>query len=194
MLFPAVAIGQVYYTYPDADILEDGKVTGGPYLAGGERLFRTALFARLGISKYLEAGLETQADYDHGEWMWGMGVDAKIGLFPKEAKFPFDMSVNTGFGFRIGDTTDSYQIPVGLLMSSPYTTDAGNSLIPYGGVYLLILDTRVTTPTGDVSDSDLDVELRLGLRYTTASRVDMWGAVNLGHSALFQVGFVFGFR
>lgn len=193
-LLPAVAWGQVYYTYPSADILDDRAVAAGPYFAGGDRLFRTALFARLGVSKYLEAGLETQADYDHSEWLWGMGVDAKFGLFPEEARFPFDMSFNAGFGFRIGDTTDSFQIPIGLLMSSPYKTDGGSSLTPYGGVYLLITDTRVDTPTGRDSNRDLDVELRLGLGYATVKGLDLWGSVHLGREALFQIGFIFGVR
>ncbi|MCZ6767035.1 MAG: hypothetical protein O7D32_08890 [bacterium] len=193
-LLPAVAWGQVYYTYPSADVLDDRAVTAGPYFAGGNRLLGTALFARLGVSKYLEAGLETQVDYDHSEWLWGMGVDAKLGLFPAEARFPFDMSFNTGLGFRIGDTTDSFQIPIGLLMSSPYKTDGGNSLTPYGGVYLLITDTRVDTPTGKASDRNLDVELRLGLRYTTVNRLDLWGAIHLGREALFQIGFIFRVR
>ena len=189
-----MAKGQVYYTYPSADVLDDGLVTAGPYLAGGDRLFRTALFTRFGISKYLEAGLESQVDYNNSEWLWGIGVDAKFGLFPDAAKVPFDMSFNTGFGFRVGDTSDSWQVPIGLLMSSPYETDGGSRLLPYGGVYLLIIDTITRSPTGDVSNQDLDVELRLGLRYTTVKKLDLWGAIHIGHDVLFQVGFIFVIR
>jgi hypothetical protein len=67
----------------------------------------------------------------------------------------------------------------------------GDVLTPFLGVYLLIVNVDIDLPQGSFSDTDVDVELRTGLRYTLASDLDLYGSFHLGRDALFALGFVF---
>lgn len=185
------ALGQVFYSFPSGDVLDDGETAIGPYVAGGD-LFRLGGFARTHISTYLDAGIEVLADLDDSDWFGGMGVDAKFRLFPETNKIPFDLSGNAGFGFIRNKDASLLQFPVGAIISSPYELDSGNILTPYLGVYLLIVNTEVERADGSKStNTDVDAELRGGLRYQLSSGLDIYGALHIGRDALALVGFIF---
>ena len=93
-------------------------------------------------------------------------------------------------GFISGSGFTLVQVPVGAIVSSPFKLDSGKVLIPYLGVYLLIVNTDVDRGPflASDSDTDLDAELRGGVRYELEGRLDLFGTLNVGQQTLFAVG------
>ncbi len=187
----APAFGQVFYAFPNAPVVGSGELATGSYAAIGENeLFRLGGYVRLAIAKYWDAGVEVLLDVRNGNVMAGAGLDVKLAAFPSTKAIPFDLSLNTGVGF-IGDSDFTLiQVPIGALISSPFELDSGRVLVPYLGVYLLIVDIdRDRGPSSpDISDTDLDAELRGGVRYELEGRLDLFGTLHIGRDALFALG------
>jgi hypothetical protein len=67
--------------------------------------------------------------------------------------------------------------------------DNGRQLVPYLGVYLLIVDTKIKIDgVPDSSDTDLDVEMRGGAKYSLASGPEVFAALHLGRDWMVVVG------
>ena len=184
------AAGQVFYQYPDAKVLATGQSAVAPYLAiGDDELVRFAGAGRVGFATYLDVGLEVMLEYVSGDWWGGIGGDAKFQMFPDSPTLPFDLSLEAGLGYREGNSIQQIHVPLGAVVSSPFSNDSGTILTPYMGVYLLIIETEYST----VSDTDLEVELRGGVRYVRPSGLDLFATFQVGYEALFAVGTVFSF-
>ncbi len=190
---PSSVLAQVFFVYPDARVVGKGALVAGPYLGIGEDdLIRLAGYGRWGLASYLDVGAEVLVDNASSEWRGGAGVDVKFSLFSSAASLPFDLSANTGIGFLSGDGNRLIQVPVGGVISSEYETDGGRVFAPYLGVYVLFVDTRVDRGAQpDLTDTDVDVELRAGLRYVLNPETDLFGALQVGRNAVFYVGLNF---
>lgn len=191
LLYQVPASAQVFYTFPNAPVVESNRVLTGSYAALGENdLFRLGGYGRLAIAEYFDAGLEVLLDIVDGDALGGAGVDVKLAAFPSTSAIPFDLSLNTGVGFISGSGFNLVQVPVGAIVSSPFKLDSGKVLIPYLGVYLLIVNTDLDRGPFQISDSDtdLDAELRGGVRYELEGRLDLFGTLNVGRQTLFAVG------
>lgn len=187
---------QVFYEYPGAPVIGvQQQWAFGPYLSiGDNELLRFGGYGRLNMTPHLDVGVEVLVDDVSGNFRSGAGLDAKLNLFPPNSSLPFDLSVNAGLGFVSGDNTTIVQAPVGGIISSPFRLNSGRLMTPFMGVYLLIVNTEVQDNNGNeiFSDTDLDVEMRTGLRYTLNHEVDVYGSLHLGRDTLFLVGFNFG--
>jgi hypothetical protein len=65
-------------------------------------------------------------------------------------------------------------------------------LVPYLGVYLLIVDTEFDRPSRpNQSDTDIDAELRGGLKYTLSAGPDIFVAGHVGRGEKVMVGISF---
>lgn len=195
MLFSAHFVAaQVFYQYPDAAVIKAGEFVVGPYLAAGDdELFRFGGYARMNVTKYFDVGGELLFDSADGDERWGGGGDLKFSLFPPTSAIPFDLSVTAGIGAISSDAIDIVQFPLGAIISSPFRLeDSGNILIPYLGVYMLLVDTDVNRgQTGNVSDTDLDAELRGGVSYALSSGPSIYVGFQLGRDTLVTVGATF---
>jgi hypothetical protein len=185
------AFGQVFYAFPNAPVVGSRELATGSYAAVGENeLFRLGGYGRLSVAKYLDAGVEVLLDVQDGDVMGGAVLDVKLAAFPSTKAIPVDLSLNTGVGF-VGDSDFTLiQVPVGAIISSPFKLDSGKVLVPYLGVYLLIvdIDRDLAPPRADISDTDLDAELRGGVRYELEGRLDLFGTLHIGREALFALG------
>ena len=181
---------QVFYQYPDGAIIKAGGFVAGPYLTIGDNdLFRAGGFGRMNATKYFDVGFELLLDSADGDERFGAGGDLKFTFFPEEASIPFDLSMTTGIGAISGDAIDVVQIPLGGIISSPFQLDNGNILVPYLGVYMLYVDTDFKQDSApDMSDSDLDVEMRAGLRYSLSSGPDLFVGFHLGRDTTVTIG------
>ena len=189
LLYQVPASAQVFYTFPNAQVVESNRVVTGSYAALGENdLFRLGGYGRLAVAEYFDAGLEVLLDIVDGDVLGGAGVDVKLAAFPSTSAIPFDLSLNTGVGFISGSGFTLVQVPVGAIVSSPFKLDSGKVLIPYLGVYLLIVNTDMDRGPFQASDTDLDAELRGGVRYELDGRLDLFGTLNVGRETLFAVG------
>lgn len=193
LVAPRNSLGQVFYQYPDAGVVKAGSFVAGPYgAAGDQELFRFGGFGRMNATKYLDVGLEFLLDSANGDGRWGAGGDLKFELFPETNAIPFDLSVTGGVGVISSDEVDILQVPIGGAISSPFQMDSGNILALYLGVYMLIVDTKIDR--GDlpkITDTDLDVEARGGVRYSLTAGPDIFVGFHLGRDAMVTVGAIF---
>jgi hypothetical protein len=189
-LIPARTIAQVFYQFPGAPVVKAGEFATGPYFTiGDDEIFRLGGFARMNATKYFDVGAELLFGSMDGDGQWGGGVDIKFSLFPPTASIPFDLSATAGAGAVSGDAARIIQVPFGGIISSPFTLDNGGQLVPYLGVYMLIVDTKIKIQNvPDTSDTDIDVELRGGLKYTLAAGPDIFAAFHIGRDGLFMIG------
>jgi hypothetical protein len=187
------ATAQVFYQYPDAAVIKAGEFVTGPDLVVGDHaLYRAGGFARMNVTKYFDVGFELLGESADGDERWGAGGDLRFAFFPETNAIPFDLSMATGVGVIKNENTQIIQIPLGGIISSPFQLDQGNILVPYLGVYMLFVDTKLRRGgEPDFSDSDLDVEIRAGLRYSLSAGPDIFVGFHLGRDALVTVGMSF---
>jgi hypothetical protein len=187
------ASAQVFYQYPEAPVVPSSQIATGPYVSIGEnKLFRAGGFIRMNATKHMDVGFELLADSYDGTGRGALGTDLRLSIFQSYKAIPFDLSVGVGLGFMTGGDVRSVEAPISSVISSPFKSDSGNTLVPYLGVYLVIVNTKVDLPGGrDMSDTELDVELRGGVRYTLASGTDLFLSLFVGREAqaMFGVGF-----
>lgn len=187
------ASAQVFYQYPEAPVVPPGQIATGPYVAIGEnKLFRAGGFIRMNATKHLDVGFELLADSYDGQGRGGLGADLRLSIFQSYQAIPFDLSVGAGVGYVTGGDVSQIDVPIGAVISSPFKSDNGNTLVPYLGVYIVIMDAQVDLPDGrESSDTDLDVELRGGVRYTLSAGPDLFLSLFVGREAqvMFGVGF-----
>ncbi len=190
LFFPSRVSSQVFYQYPGAPVVKAGEFVTGPYFAIGEHeTFRFGGFGRMNATEYADVGFELLFNVSEGDWAYGAAGDVKFGVLPTTDRFPFDLSVTAGLGAITRDNFRLIQFPVGGIISSPFKLERGNTLVPYLGVYLLIVDTKLERENApDIKDTDVDVELRGGLRYTLTAGPDLWAAVHLGRDTMVMVG------
>ena len=68
------------------------------------------------------------------------------------------------------------------------------SALAYGGIYLLFDHVKIDAPEGapedyDDSDSDFDVELRIGASAEIVKRGSVFAALHAGNGTMFFLGF-----
>jgi hypothetical protein len=190
---PGSSAAQVFYQYPDGDVMKAGEfVLGSNFTVGDHELFRFGGFARMNATKYFDVGFELLFDTLDGDERYGFGGDLRFALFPETNAIPFDLSLATGIGMIKGDNVRIAQIPLGAVISSPFRLDTGNILVPYLGVYVLFIDTEIERAhVPNISDTDLDVEIRGGLRYSLSAGPDLFVGFHLGRDTLVTVGMSF---
>lgn len=192
-ILPGKPLAQVFYQYPDAAIIRAGEFVVGPYLAVGDNeLFRFGLFSRMNATRYFDVGFDILLDSMDGEERFGAAGDLRFDVFPETKAIPFDLSLVTGIGLISNNNVRVFQVPLGGVISSPFELDRGNVIVPYLGVYLLLVDTKIDRgPAPDLSDTDLDVEMRAGLRYSMSAGPDLFVGFHLGRDDLVTAGVSF---
>jgi hypothetical protein len=193
VFLPSHVFSQVFYQYPEAPVVNAGEFVTGPYFAFGENeTFRFGGFGRMNATEYFDVGFELLFNTIEGDWSYGAAGDVKFGVLPTTERFPFDLSLTAGLGAITRNDFRLIQFPFGGVISSPFELDRGNTLVPYLGVYLLVVNTKIDVTGGSsVTDTDVDVEARGGLRYTLSAGPDIWGAVHLGRDTQVMVGMSF---
>jgi hypothetical protein len=193
LFYGSNAAAQVFYQYPEAPVVPPGQISTGPYVAIGEnKLFRAGGFIRMNATKHFDVGFEILADSYDGTGRGGIGADGRLSIFSDYNAIPFDLSVGAGVGYLTGGDVSMIDVPLGVVVSSPFKSDAGNELVPHLGVYFTITNVQVDLGGGrESSDTDIDVELRGGARYTLSAGPDIFLSFFVGREALvmFGVGF-----
>ena len=180
----ATASAQVFYEYPGAPVVTENEPVIGTCLGIGDELFRIDGYARFNLSPTMDLGLELLFDNFDENWRYGAGGDVKYAIVPKDVTMPFDLSLNGGFGFESGNDITTLVFPVGGLISRPLELSSGRTLVPYGGVYLLLVHTSV----GSFSNTESDVELRGGANFNVDDQADLFAALHLGAGTMFYIG------
>ena len=187
----SLARSQVFYAYPGAPPVTDVAPAIGTTVGLGDDLFRLVGYGRFNLSEAADLGLEIVVDEFHDDWRYGAAGDVKFGIVPKNSTLPFDLSFNVGFGFQSGNDVTNINIPLGAVISTPVELVSGHSIVPYGGVYLLIMHASFDLPPqsrGDDSDTDTDIELRVGTSLLIGDTTGFFATLHIGDETMFYLG------
>jgi hypothetical protein len=186
---------QVFYQYPEAPVVTDSQpAAGGIFGVGENSLLRFLGYGRFDINRSFDLGLELVLDnqdtFTSSSWRFGVGADAKYSIRPDSTVLPFDLSALAGFGFQSGGDLTNFDFPVAGVISRALELENGRRVVPYGGVYVIIRHASFS-PQGlpSSSNTDVDLELRLGTSVELWEAGDAFLAVHLAEQFLFTVGF-----
>ena len=143
----------------------------------------------MGIAKDLDAGIELLGQTLNDRTMAGAAADLKLRLFPATPALPFDLSLNGGVGFASGDGAEILQAPVGAVVSAPFEMDSGRTIVPHVAVYVLTVRSKFDRGREpETTDTDVDVELRTGVGFPVATKMDLFFALHVGRDAVVTIG------
>lgn len=198
--FASTADAQVFYAYPGAPPVKADQPAIGADIGFGDDLFRLLGHGRFNVMSTSDLGLEVIFDkadspVEANVWRWGFGADYKLAIVPKDStSMPFDLAINAGFGYQNGGDTWNIRFPVGGMISRPLQLKGDRALVPYGGVYVLFEYAKWNWPsgiTGDNSDFEVDVELRVGTGFEIAKSALAYATLYLGAGTKFYLGINF---
>lgn len=191
-LAPGAVRAQVFYLYPGAPVVPREDAALGGTVGFGSHLVRLLGYGRFNINPVADLGLEIVLDESDGDWRVGAGADAKYGIVPKDRTMPFDLSLNAGIGFQSGGDATNIDVPVGGLISRAFQLENGRVVTPYGGLYLVFRHVSWDLPAGvpgDDSDTDLDLELRIGTSISVFTNGDAFVNLHIGEDFMFFLGY-----
>jgi hypothetical protein len=188
---------QVYYLYPGAPVVEETEPAIGTVFGIGDNLIRLLGYGRFNVNDIVDLGLELVLDrYEVGDDTWRVGLagDIKYTIIPQNTQLPFDLAVNTGLGFEGGGNLTNVDIPLGGVISRPLRLASGRILIPYGGLYLVVshvsydLPSTPGQPSRDSDDTDVDVQLRAGIRIVIDRTSSVFTTLHIGDDTMLALG------
>jgi hypothetical protein len=180
-LTPTIGKAQVLGTWAPAIPEPTDSYKAGAFLIFGEPFGLVGQF-RTGIDTNWDVGIQLGVpDFDAfgDRALVGIAGDVKYLILPEDEDFDFDMALDFAFGWQHAEDFNLVDFDFGALASKTVTTDGGETLIPYGALMLAIGRASVDTPGGDFSDTELDVNVRLGLDWPIKSDVDFLSELNL---------------
>lgn len=190
------AHAQVFYMYPGAPPVSDNQpALGGDIGFGDHSLFRMLGYGRFNVSQESDLGVEVLLDnvdrpYGGGDWRFGAGVDFKYAIIPTQTDLPFDLSLDGGFGFETGAHFTNFDIPVGGLISRGFKMRNGRTVLPYGGLYIVVRHVSIDEPgfPGNLDDTDVDVELRFGGSVEIVRGTSIFASAFISDNSMFHLG------
>ena len=190
------ARAQVFYSYPGARPVTDTSPSLGLVAGFGDNTVRLGGFGRFNLSPVADLGLEAMyqnvdtEDTSNDTSSGGAGMDGKYLLAEADGSMPLDIAVQAGAGFLAGSGFLDVHVPLGGLASHDFIMNDGRRITPYGGVYFLFDYVSFDAPAGvDDSDTDFDVEMRIGASAEIVKRGSLFAALHAGNGTMFFVGF-----
>ena len=193
---PGTARAQVFYSYPGARPVSDYSPSLGAVAGFGDNLVRLAGFARFNVTPASDLGFEAVYDnvgaegIDDDVGFGGAGFDYRYRIVAAGDNSPLDVAAQAGGGFLARSDYLDLRFPLGAVASRDVVLKDGRTLVPYGGVYVLIDYVSISGGTGgDQSDTDADVELRLGISAEIVKKGSLFAALHVGDDTMFFAGF-----
>jgi len=188
---------QVFYAYPGARPVTDLSPSLGLVAGFGDNLIRLGGFGRFNLSSVADLGVEAiyeSVDTDgSGEdtGFGGAGIDGKYALLLANENTPIDLSVQVGGGFLARSDYLQIHVPFGALASRDLVVGGDRTIVPFGGVYFVWDYFKVSglPGGGDDTDTDFDVELRIGASAEIISRGSVFASLHAGNGTMFFIGF-----
>jgi len=189
------AFAQVFYPYPGARPVTDESPSLGLVAGFGDNLIRLGGFGRFNLTPVADLGIEAVYDNVDSEGtgddtgFGGAGIDGKYGIVTADESVPVDIALQLGAGFRARSDFLHIRVPLGGMVSHDFVWSEGRRIVPFGGVYMLMDYVSIETAGGDESDTDFDVELRLGAGAEIIARGSVFAALHTGNGTAFFIGF-----
>jgi hypothetical protein len=162
----------------------------------GDNVVRLGGFGRFNLSPTSDVGLEAwyqnvdTEDSAEDTSFGGAGMDGKFLLTSATESMPLDIAAQAGAGFLARSGYLDVHVPLGVIASHDFVTNDGRHIVPYGGVYLIMdFITYDAAPGVDDSDTDFDVELRIGASADIVRRGSLFAALHAGNGTMFFLGF-----
>lgn len=198
--FVSGAHAQVFYSYPGARPVTDSSPSLGLVSGFGDNVVRLGGFGRFNLSSVADLGLEVMfenvdtEDTSDDTGFWGAGGDGKYLLVTADESNKFDVAAEAGVGFLSRSDYLLIHAPLGVIASHDFVMNDGRRIVPYGGVYLLFDYVKIDAPAGapvdyDDSDTDFDVEMRIGASAEIVKRGSLFAALHAGNGTMFFLGF-----
>lgn len=191
----SLARAQVFYSYPGAPPVTDTSPSLGLVAGFGDNVVRLGGFGRFNLSPAADLGLEAwyqnvdTEDSAEDTSFGGAGLDGKYLLTSANANMPLDIAAQVGGGFLARSGYLNVHVPLGAMASHDFVTNDGRHIVPYGGVYLIFDYFSFDAPPGvDDSDTDFDVEVRLGASASIVKRGSLFAALHAGNGTMFLLG------
>lgn len=195
LALPCTAHAQVFYSYPGARPVTDNSPSLGAVAGFGDHLIRLAGFARFNVSSASDLGVEATYDNqgadgrDDDVGFGGAGADFRYLLVTAGDNSPVDLSAQAGVGFLARSDFLNVRVPLGASASRDILLKDGRTIVPYGGLYVVINYVDVSGAGEDFTDTDADVELRLGASAEIIRRGSVFASLHIADDTMFFVGF-----
>jgi hypothetical protein len=196
VLVPGVH-AQVFYSYPGARPVTDNSPSLGLVAGFGEDTVRLGGFGRFNLSSVADLGLEVMYDnvdddFEGGDdvGFFGFGGDGKYLLTSADEDMPLDIAAQLGVGVMTRSDYLLFHVPFGAIASHDFIMNDGRRITPYGGVYFLFDYLTVDLPApADDSETDFEVEMRIGASAEIVKRGSLFAALHAGAGTIFFLGF-----
>jgi len=189
------APAQVFYSYPGARPVTDQSPSLGLFAGFGDDLIRLGGFGRFNVTPVADLGIEAIYDNVDSEGggddtgFGGAGIDGRYLIVAASEDVPLDIALQAGAGFRARSDFLHIRVPIGGVASHDFFYDDNRRIVPFGGVYMLMDYVKIESGPEDYSDTDFDVELRLGASAEIIARGSVFAALHTGNGTMFFVGF-----
>lgn len=186
---------QVFYSFPGARPVSDSSPALGLVAGFGDNLVRLGGFGRFNLSTKSDLGLEAvfnnvKSDTGNDTGYGGAGADGKYLFFQSRQDMQVDIAAQVGAGFLARSGYFLLHVPFGAIASHDFMTNDGRRITPYAGVYFLFDYASFDAPAGaNSSDTDFDVEMRIGASAEIVKRGSLFAALHAGHGTMFFIGF-----
>jgi len=185
LLVVVPASAQVYYMFPGAQTVADNEAAVGGAVGFADDLFRMVGYGRFNMNPKSDLGVEIVIDVNNSNGRFGAGADYKYFILPADESFPLDLAVQGGLGFETGNSFTNFNIPLGGILSKDLKTQGGTTIVPYGGLYMVI--SHFSSDFFD--DTDVDLELRFGSSFQISNAGDLFVAIHIADEVAFFAGF-----
>lgn len=198
--FAGVCQGQAFGHFTPARVIGDDSQLAGAYftvqddIVGAQAQIRYGASDELGFG--LQLGVRSVDDYVGrsglreyaGDTQLLIGGDAKYMLRAADREIPLDLSLDFGVGFidmeRADDLLFSLSGQGGWRGEDPDM----RGLEPYLGLALVVERITFDLWDGDKTDTDTDLEVRLGTAYNVSRAVSIIAELQAGRETTFGVG------
>jgi hypothetical protein len=191
---------QVFGNYATARTVQAGKRVGGAYFTIADDVLGLLGQFRCGYSDDADFGVQLGFNStdsrvyrggmftEEGETHLLLGGDGKYNLRKADEGMPVDVSVDFGAGYV--DMEESSRLLFSLSGQGGWTVETENAktLSPYVGLGVIVDRVSIDTASGNLTDTDTDIEVRLGAAYLFSSGVSAIAELQTGDGTSFGVG------
>jgi hypothetical protein len=197
--------GQAFGHFTAAKTLgPDGQSAGAYFIVQDDMIGALSQF-RYGASDALDfgfqLGIRSVDDYvnrsglkeDAGDTHLLISGDAKYMLREADYEIPFDLSLDFGVGLADMDGANNLLFTLGGQGGWRGHEPESRGLEPYLGVVMVVERTTLEMEGGDKTETDTDLEIRVGTQYIMARAVSLVAEIQAGRETAFGVGLSFFF-
>jgi hypothetical protein len=191
---------QVFGNFHPARTVGEAERSAGGYFIVADDVIGGLAHFRYGATEALDLGLQLGVESVDSYVPRGglfeaedsdnllVGGDAKYALRAADDEIPVDLSVGFGVGFVDAEGADDLLFSITGQGGWRGPEPESRGLEPYVGLALMVDRMTVNLPDGDVTDTDNDLEVRVGTAYRLSRAASLLAELQAGDGTTFAVG------